>query len=105
MARIGWHQEPSVEYQATDQAWNGSAWQCYICQKTFSEKNGLNNHLNSPRHKQKIYHCPNRSCGKEVVSLAALFNHLESESCAYMRFGQVQEKVGDVLSGRRLISF
>jgi hypothetical protein len=107
MKQIGWHQEVSVEYRATQQAYNGSAWQCYICHKTFKKVISLNAHLNSPTHKQKIYHCPNlnQKCGKEFVSLAALFGHLESESCGYMRFSNVQQKVDEVLQGRRLIAF
>jgi hypothetical protein len=64
-------------------------------------------HLNSPAHKQKVYHCPNstRKCGKQFVTLAALFNHLKSEACVYMRFKKVQRQVNHVLRGQKLISF
>lgn len=65
----------------------------------------LDQHLNSPIHKQNLYHCPNQKCGKEFVSLAALFNHLESEGCGYMRFEKVNKRVGDVVRGRPFIEF
>lgn len=39
------------------------------------------------------------------MSLAALCNHLESESCAFMRFEQVQERVKGVFTSSRMISF
>ena len=62
-------------------------------------------HLNSPAHQQRGYHCPRWQCWKEFLSLTALFNALESKSCALMRFERVQARVGQVLSGTRLIAF
>lgn len=44
-------------------------------------------------------------CGREFSALAALFNHLESEACGSVRFDDVQENVGGILSGRRMIGF
>ena len=105
--QIEWHEEGNVKYSATNRAFNGSHWECYICHKEFDGVNALNAHLNSPAHERKAYHCPNSKgkCGKEFVTLAGLFNHLESEACAFMRFEKVQRQVGDVLQGRKLISF
>lgn len=105
--QIGWDQEDNSIYTATDMAFNGSHWECYICHKQFSGPRGLNQHLNSPAHKQKVYHCPNRrrSCEKQFITLAALFNHLESESCSFMRFEKVQQQVNNVFNGRGLIGF
>ena len=40
---------------------------------------------------------------KQFTALAALFHHLESESCAFMRFEKVQQQVNDVFQGRRLL--
>ena len=71
----------------------------------FNTSHALNQHLNSSAHQQKLYHCPNSRCGKEFVALAGLFNHLESESCSFMRFDNVQKQVGNVLGGNRLITF
>lgn len=104
--QIGWHDEQNITYEANHLSYNGGAWECYICHREFTTLNGLNMHLNSPRHKGKIYHCPNeRGCAKQFVSLAGFFNHLESETCSFMRFDKVQTHVSTILSGSKLISF
>ncbi|KAI1767305.1 hypothetical protein GGR53DRAFT_137955 [Hypoxylon sp. FL1150] len=101
---IGW--TGSLVYKATDRAWNGGAYECYFCHREFYRLNSLDQHLNSPAHQQALYHCPNRNgCGKEFKSLAAIMNHLESESCSYTRFEAVQRTVGDLMSGTRFLSF
>jgi hypothetical protein len=104
--QIEWHKGEDIRYSATDRAFNGLSWECYLWHKKFDKKNALNQHLNSPVHKQKVYRCPNAkaACGKEFVGLAGLFNHLESESCSFIRFEEVQQQVSDVLQGRRLIA-
>lgn len=106
MKQIEWL-EQNTEYMFTDQAWNGSSWECYLCHREFAASGSLNSHLNSPAHQEKVYHCPNARgrCAREFVTLAALFNHLESESCSFMRFEKVQQHVGNVLNGNRMISF
>ena len=38
-------------------------------------------------------------------TLASVINHLESESCGFMRFETVQRKMGNVLGGDRLLTF
>jgi hypothetical protein len=96
--------EPSSEITITDHCWNGHGFECYICHREFGSARALQQHVNSPTHKQKVYHCPGR-CTKEFVSLAALFNHLESESCGAMRFETVQRNVSNFLTGRRMIAF
>ncbi|KAL2862243.1 C2H2-type zinc finger protein [Aspergillus lucknowensis] len=78
---------------------------CPFCKVGYTAASGLSHHLNSPVHKQRVYHCPNRGCAKPFTALAGLFNHLESESCSFMRFDRVQQHVGSVLQGNRLISF
>ncbi|RHZ46007.1 C2H2-type zinc finger protein [Aspergillus thermomutatus] len=105
--QIEWHKEDIVEYSATNSAFNGSSWECYMCHNKFKTVNALNAHLNSPVHKQKVYRCPNLKgkCEKQFVTLAGLFNHLESEACAFMRFEKVQLQVRGVLQGRNLIAF
>ncbi|KAI1143144.1 hypothetical protein F5Y05DRAFT_143730 [Hypoxylon sp. FL0543] len=101
---IGWHGSPTFE--ASSSTWNGRFYECYLCHNNFTTLNGLNQHLNSPRHQQALYHCPNRlNCGREFKTLAAVMNHLESESCAYMRFEAVQNTVGDLVSGDRRLTF
>lgn len=103
---ITYHEE-HVEYSATDYAFNGDAWECYICHREFNKRGSLDQHLNSPVHQQAVYRCPNNRsrCGKEFSTLAALFGHLESEACGFMRFEKVQKQVGNVLTGRKLIGF
>lgn len=102
--QIGWY-EKTGRYSATDLAFNGSYWECYICHRQCNTVTALNSHLNSNVHKEKIYRCPNGGCEKEFISLAGLFNHLESESCRFMRFEKVQQKVGHVFQGGKLITF
>ncbi|KAL4815694.1 hypothetical protein BDW67DRAFT_191340 [Aspergillus spinulosporus] len=103
--QIGWRNEENATYSATVQAWNGAGYECYLCHRQFKSLTALNQHLNSPVHKQQVYHCPNGRCAKSFATLAGLFNHLESESCGHMRFENVQKQVGNVLRGDRLIAF
>ncbi|KAK7954966.1 hypothetical protein PG996_015773 [Apiospora saccharicola] len=98
----------SSQYEANDQSYNPclGRYECYLCHRLFGLLSGLNQHLNSPTHQQALYHCPNRSgCGKEFKSLAAIINHLESESCGFTRFENVQRGIQSVVSGDRLITF
>lgn len=107
MKQIGWRSQDNAEYQVTQDAYHRGSWVCYLCQRNFATSQALNQHINSPAHQQDLYHCPNtnRVCNKEFSTLAALFNHLESESCGYIRFANVQQKVGHVLHGRGMIAF
>ncbi|KFH41731.1 Zinc finger protein OZF-like protein [Hapsidospora chrysogenum ATCC 11550] len=93
-------------YEATEMAWNYrvDAYECYLCHRLFGRLASLNQHLSSPTHQQNLYHCPNsRRCGREFTTLAAVFNHLESESCEYMRFEAVQRHVERIVDPRRMI--
>ncbi|KAF4974952.1 hypothetical protein FZEAL_8215 [Fusarium zealandicum] len=97
----------TISYEATELAWNRryQQYECYLCHTLFKHLSGLNQHLESPRHQQKLYHCPNRACFKEFTTLAGLINHLESESCSFMRFEAVQNGVRGLVSSNRLIGF
>ena len=78
-------------------AWNGSGFQCYICGKQYQTPNVLRQHVMSPVYQAPIYHCPNwngKCGGKKFPTLAAFFNHLESESCGLMKFQGVLDGVG-----------
>lgn len=102
--QIEWNEAENVEYIVTNRAFNGDFWECYICHRGFNTSRALTQHLNSPVHKQKAYHCPGYNCSKEFNSLAALLSHFESESCGYMRFErvqQVQKSLNDVIMGRK----
>ncbi|KID93622.1 Zinc finger, double-stranded RNA binding protein, partial [Metarhizium majus ARSEF 297] len=95
----------TTSYQATEKAWNSiaEAYQCYLCARLFGKLTSLNQHLSSPIHYQRLYHCPNSRCRREFTTLAAVINHLESESCEYMRFEAVQKNVERILDPRRMI--
>ncbi|KAK3292808.1 uncharacterized protein B0H64DRAFT_201676 [Chaetomium fimeti] len=95
----------TVTYTATAAAYNGYGYECFFCQREFGTLHGLNQHLNSPAHQEVLYHCPNTRCGSEFKALAAVINHLESESCGAMRFETVQRQIGDIVSGNRLLQF
>ncbi|KAG9188923.1 hypothetical protein G6011_07628 [Alternaria panax] len=91
---------------ATGATWNGFNYECYLCHREFRDLQRLNQHLSSPVHSEKLYHCPNRNCTGQFVRLASLFNNLESESCNFVRFEKVQKHVHDFITGRqKLIGF
>lgn len=102
---LEWHGEK--QYTVNDRAYNYDrrGWECYFCHRLFNSSQGLQQHLNSPAHQAQLYHCPKSACGKQFTSLAAVINHLESESCGYTRFANVQRVVPGVLSGNRMIGF
>ncbi|EOD52465.1 putative zinc finger protein [Neofusicoccum parvum UCRNP2] len=77
-------------------AFNGNGYECYICHRSFVRPEYLRQHVYSPVHQQPLYHCPNKQglCGgRQFTTLAGLFSHLESETCNYMRFEDVQKAV------------
>jgi len=82
----------SVEMIATERAWNGYSYECYLCTREFQTLHALNNHIKSPVHEQAIYRCPKASCGRQYKLLSGLIQHVESESCGVMRFNQVQQQ-------------
>ncbi|KAE8317096.1 hypothetical protein BDV41DRAFT_584624 [Aspergillus transmontanensis] len=96
--QIDWHKEGSSQSSTTTNAFNGSCWECSLCHLEFGSATALDSHLNSPFHKQTVYHCPNSKgkCIKEFTTLAALFNHLESGACGYMDLEKVQKMVESI---------
>lgn len=56
--------------------YDSDTWQCGICDREFSSKHSLEQHLTSGAHEQKRYAC--EECGKKMTSLASLSMHLES---------------------------
>jgi len=97
----------SVETIATERAWNGYGYECYLCARQFPTLRRLNSHIESPVHEQDLYRCPKSSCGRTFKVLSGLVQHVESESCGVMRFMQVQQQarhgiqnmVGRMISG------
>jgi len=45
---LGWKEESNFQYEATEKSWNGWAYECYLCHRTFSTLHGINQHLSSP---------------------------------------------------------
>lgn len=100
---LKWRQE---ETQSTSNAWHGHHDECYVCDRQFSSATNLNQHIKSPVHAQDLYHCPKTACRTQFKSLAAMFNHLESESSGFIKFAGVQSNVGGILSGQqKMIGF
>jgi len=91
-----------VQMWATERSWNGYAYECFLCNRTFGELRSLNAHLQSPRHQAKIYRCPNgEACGVEYSVLSALTQHVESGKCGVNRFREVQNAMDALVSGVR----
>ncbi|KAI5117296.1 hypothetical protein M0805_008560 [Coniferiporia weirii] len=86
-------------YWATELSWNGRAYECFLCNGTFRTLQGLDSHLKSPRHLERIYHCPNSRCNKEYRALSAPSQHVERGSCGARRIRQIQD-VMDTLNSR-----
>ncbi|KAI5818545.1 hypothetical protein BZA77DRAFT_261318 [Pyronema omphalodes] len=88
---------------ATAKSWNGTAYECPLCDREYRTLVALNQHLNSSIHQQNLYHCPR--CNKQAKTLAALLNHFESESCGFVTFDGVQRNVEGIVTGGRMIQF
>ncbi|KAL2260050.1 hypothetical protein VTK26DRAFT_6079 [Humicola hyalothermophila] len=98
----------SDQYQASgDWFWNGYAYEWHPYPSEFSQLQGHNQHLNSPDHQedQDLYHCPNRACRMDSKTLAGVINHLESETCGFMRLDDVQMTMGNLLGNGCLPMF
>ncbi|KAG0692341.1 hypothetical protein DFH29DRAFT_970185 [Suillus ampliporus] len=47
-----------VTYYVTERAFNGTAYECYLCHRTFRTLGALNSHINSPAHDADEFKCP-----------------------------------------------
>ncbi|KAK0466207.1 uncharacterized protein EV420DRAFT_1510584 [Desarmillaria tabescens] len=91
-----------IVYSANDNAWNGYAYECYLCHQMASTLRALNQHLTSPKHQEKVYICPLPSCRTRFTTLSALLQHIESEKCGVSRFKVVQNTLNDLLKMKTL---
>ena len=66
-------------YIATEASFNGTAYECYLCGRTFRKLSGLNGHLNSPAHDDDEFRCP--GCKREFKLISGFVQHLESRVC------------------------
>ncbi|KAF4336733.1 zinc finger protein [Fusarium beomiforme] len=105
MKLLSWSK--SGDFEATERSWNAttSTFDCSLCRASFQSLKSLNQHLQSPKHGQKLYHCPKKDCCKKFSTLAAVTNHLESEQCNFMRFEDVQKAASRIFDPGRMISF
>jgi len=76
-----------ISYSANELAFNGCAYECYLCHRTFKTLDGLNQHLNSPTHDATEFQCPH--CNSQFQLISGLTQHIESESCGVARFREV----------------
>lgn len=95
----------TTTYIVSDRAYNGSAWECYLCNREFRRKVDLTKHLNSPRHQEKIYRCPRNDCQKEFPTLSGIMQHVESQSCEAYRFRAVQDVMNGLSTNLRRLAF
>ncbi|KAF2026102.1 hypothetical protein EK21DRAFT_103458 [Setomelanomma holmii] len=87
------YSDTNIQNIATAATWNGSSYECYLCHRGHVTLHALNQHLNSPVHSEKRYHCPNRSCDRY-------------ESRGFVRFEKVQKHVHNFITGRqKLLGF
>ncbi|KAI1821698.1 hypothetical protein F4861DRAFT_444798 [Xylaria intraflava] len=78
--------------------------ECHICHRNFASALGLQAHLKSPVHQDKLYPCPNKNCSRQFVSVGGLTSHLESQSCG----GEgrtVQQDSAQIKDKNRLLEF
>jgi hypothetical protein len=95
---------PTVTW-ATERAWNGSAYECFLCSRTFDTLQRLNTHLQSPRHEEKIYKCPKSDCRTQFVTLSGLCQHVEGGLCGVGMFRQVRDVMEGLTRGFNALTF
>ncbi|KAJ7511592.1 hypothetical protein B0H11DRAFT_1952170 [Mycena galericulata] len=91
-------------YLATSAAWNGSAYECYLCHGGYRSLAALNQHLASPRHQEKMYVCPLSTCRAPFPTLSGLCQHIESERCGVSKFKVVQNTMDDLVGKMRRLT-
>ncbi|TDL14542.1 zinc finger protein, partial [Rickenella mellea] len=90
---------------ATSRSWNGHAFECFLCHGDFRTLHSLNAHLQSPKHQEKIYRCPQSTCQIEVSAMSSLIQHVENGSCGVRMFKQVQDTIDGLVRGMQSIAY
>ncbi|KAK1722919.1 uncharacterized protein BDZ83DRAFT_721024 [Colletotrichum acutatum] len=95
-----------VTLEATVESWDPvtKTFNCSLCSGRFASRESLNQLLKSPKHQQSPYHCPKHGCPREFSTLAAVTEHLQSESCDFMAFEAVQEIAARIFDPGRMIT-
>jgi hypothetical protein len=83
-----------VSYYATERTFNGTAYECYLCHRTFRTLDALNTHISSPAHDANEFRCP--KCKREYKLVSSLMQHIESEVCGIARFQTVGDLTRDL---------
>jgi hypothetical protein len=86
-----------VRYSSTGAAWNGDAYECYLCHKEYRTLIALNQHLSSPAHEEKMYVCPLPACRAGFTTLSGLWSHIESEKCGVSKFKVVRNTLDGIV--------
>ncbi|KAH8823717.1 hypothetical protein DL96DRAFT_235611 [Flagelloscypha sp. PMI_526] len=88
----------TITYHATELAWNGNAYECYLCHKTCRKLSHLNDHFNSAAHDDDEFQCPGPKCGSKFALVSGLIQHIESGSCGVSKFQEVKNRMLDITS-------
>ncbi|EIW62192.1 uncharacterized protein TRAVEDRAFT_164034 [Trametes versicolor FP-101664 SS1] len=92
---------------ATQRAWNGTHYECYLCHRGYKSLHALNQHLQSSAHAEKMYRCPQgwSGCGAEFGTLSAFCQHVEGGKCGVRRFqGEFNRVMGQLSSGMKQLT-
>jgi len=85
---------------ATESAWNGSSWSCFLCSSVFKSLRGLNCHLTSQVHDEAIYRCPNKgTCKREFKALSLLCAHVQTNKCGVNQMLYAKEAMESLVAG------
>jgi hypothetical protein len=102
---LGWSEPPpSATTWATELSRNGDVYECFLCNATFRTLSRLNQHLQSPRHEDKIYRCPKADCRTEFVTLSGLCQHVEGGSCGVRMFRRVRDTMDSLTRGFNMLT-
>jgi hypothetical protein len=76
-----------MSHYVTERAFNGTAYECYLCHRTFRTLGALNSHVSSLAHDANEFRCP--KCEGEYKLISGLMQHIESEGCGIAKFQAV----------------
>lgn len=82
---------------ALPSSFNGRAYQCHICYRSFKSLHSLTGHLNSPAHDEDQFRCP--KCKREFKLISGFIQHLESRACGLAKYKAIEGYFND-LSGQ-----
>ncbi|KAF9028795.1 hypothetical protein BDZ89DRAFT_1065892 [Hymenopellis radicata] len=101
---LGMRSTTITTVSATEDAFDGDGYVCWVCERSFRDLEGLNKHLSSPAHDSLTFKCPR--CENQFKMISSLIQHLESETCGLARITAVEDEA-NILSAQfaRLLGF